>query len=240
MAAPTLTAVSPNGGSPTGGTVVKLTGTEFTGANFVHFGNLSAPFTVVSSTEITATVPQNQSLNGTYFSGPVGVTVSTPGGTNVGTGETTETFVYYTPQLASQVNKRTVEVVPIGSPKTTTPKSPASFFTFAGAESAHIPLVGNYSAFDYITVETNITELSGTPKITVSLEDSYDNGVTWEKTAGFTETAEVAAGTPIFTALDSEGKQFGPNLRLTLKTAAAGGAAGTITVYSQIAQALDK
>lgn len=240
MAAPTLTAVSPNGGSPTGGTTVKLTGTEFTGATFVHFGSLSASFKVESSTEIVATVPQNQSLNGTYFSGPVGVTVSTPGGTNVGTSESEETFVYYLPQLATQINKRTVETVPVGSPKTTTPKSPVSFFKFAAAESAHINLQGNYSAFDYITVETNIVELSGTPKITVSLEDSFDGGVTYEKTAGFTETAEVAAGTPIFTALDSEGKQFGPNLRLTLKTAAAGGAAGTITIYSQVAQALDK
>jgi hypothetical protein len=240
MAAPTLTAVSPNGGSPTGGTVVKLTGTEFTGTQFVHFGSLSAAFTVVSPTEITATVPQNQSLNGTYFSGPVAVTVSTPSGTNVGTGETTETFVYYQPQIAAQINKRTVETVPVGSVKTTTPKSPASFFTFAGAETAHINLQGNYSAYDYITVETNIGELSGTPKLTISLEDSFDNGLTWEKTIAFTETAEVVAGTPIFTAADSEGKQFGPTLRLALKTLAAGGAAGTFTIYSQTGAVLEK
>jgi Autotransporter beta-domain/IPT/TIG domain len=74
-AAPTVTAVSPNGGPSNSGISVVITGTNFTGATAVNFGANAAPsFTVNSATSITATSP-----NGT---GTVDITVTTPGGTS--------------------------------------------------------------------------------------------------------------------------------------------------------------
>jgi IPT/TIG domain/IPTL-CTERM motif len=66
-ASPVVTGVSPAGGPA--GTSVTITGTSFNNATVVDFGNVSAAFTYVSSTEITATVPSG-------FSGSVNVTVT--------------------------------------------------------------------------------------------------------------------------------------------------------------------
>ena len=74
-AAPTVTAISPATGPVTGGTTVTITGTGFTGATAVDFGNTAAAsFTVVSDTQITATTP----IGG----GAVDVTVTTPAGSS--------------------------------------------------------------------------------------------------------------------------------------------------------------
>jgi hypothetical protein len=71
-AAPTITSFSPPGGPV--GTFVTITGTDFTGATSVKFSdNKSAPFTVDSSTQITAVVPSGATT------GPISVT--TPLGT---------------------------------------------------------------------------------------------------------------------------------------------------------------
>lgn len=52
---PTVTGLNPASGPI--GTTVTITGTNFTGVTSVTFGGVSATFTVVSSTQITATVP---------------------------------------------------------------------------------------------------------------------------------------------------------------------------------------
>ncbi len=80
--APTLTDLSPASGDGCGGYTVIIYGTNLSGATSVSFGG-AAPktFTVVSSTEITATAPGG--------SGPVNVTVTTAGGTS-----NAETFTY--------------------------------------------------------------------------------------------------------------------------------------------------
>jgi IPT/TIG domain len=54
-AAPTITSFMPTSGPV--GTIVKITGTNFTGATSVTFNNVAATFTVNSATQITATVP---------------------------------------------------------------------------------------------------------------------------------------------------------------------------------------
>src|SRR6185312_11763820 len=77
VAAPVLSALSPMQGPSTGGNTVTLTGTGFTGATGVMFGAVSAAFTVVSSTQITATAPAAPVA-------PVEVTVVTPGGVSNG------------------------------------------------------------------------------------------------------------------------------------------------------------
>jgi hypothetical protein len=75
-APPTVTSVSPNTGAA--GTSVVITGTNLTGATWVHFGSAAATgFTVVSNTEITVPTP---AVTGT--SSAVDVTVTTPGGTS--------------------------------------------------------------------------------------------------------------------------------------------------------------
>src|SRR5207248_5064050 len=74
MAAPTVTAVSPNSGSTGGGTSVTITGTNFTSVSAVKFGANTSTFTVNSTTQITATAPAGSA-------GTVHITVTTPGGT---------------------------------------------------------------------------------------------------------------------------------------------------------------
>lgn len=57
--APTVTAVSPNGGPDAGGTAVTITGTNFSGATEVDFGsgNPATSLVAVSSTQITCVTP---------------------------------------------------------------------------------------------------------------------------------------------------------------------------------------
>jgi IPT/TIG domain/Right handed beta helix region/NHL repeat len=75
VAAPTVSAVSPNAGPTVGGTGVTISGTGFTGATAVSFGATSATsFSVTSNTSIAATSPAG--------SGTVDVTVTTSGGTS--------------------------------------------------------------------------------------------------------------------------------------------------------------
>ncbi|MFF5211569.1 IPT/TIG domain-containing protein [Streptosporangium sp. NPDC000396] len=75
VAAPVISSLNPNGGPVAGGTPVTITGTGFTGATSVKFGSTSAAFSVVSSTQITATSPPSPGP------GPcANVTVSGPGG----------------------------------------------------------------------------------------------------------------------------------------------------------------
>src|SRR5215471_14475435 len=71
---PTVTNVNPNTGPTPGGTSVTITGTNFSDATAVRFGNNAAgSFTVNSATQITATSPAGI--------GTVDVTVTTAGGT---------------------------------------------------------------------------------------------------------------------------------------------------------------
>jgi cyclophilin family peptidyl-prolyl cis-trans isomerase len=72
---PLVTGVSPAYAAPAGGAQVTITGSNFTGATAVKFGNTAATsFTFVSDTKITATAPAGTGL--------VNVTVTNPGGTS--------------------------------------------------------------------------------------------------------------------------------------------------------------
>ncbi|MEU2913760.1 IPT/TIG domain-containing protein [Streptomyces massasporeus] len=77
IATPNLTALVPAIGPTSAGTVVTLTGTDLATASAVTFGGTAVPFTVVSDTHITASVPAGPA-------GPVTVTVTTAGGTSPG------------------------------------------------------------------------------------------------------------------------------------------------------------
>ena len=76
VAAPTVTGVSPDGGTTGGGTSVTITGTNLTGATAVKFGTTAAAsYTVNSPTSMTAVSPAGSV-------GTVDVTVTTTGGTS--------------------------------------------------------------------------------------------------------------------------------------------------------------
>jgi hypothetical protein len=74
---PGVTEISPTVGSVTGGTLVKITGTNFTGASAVKFGTVvAANFKVESDTEDTAIAPKSAKT------GAFDVTVTTLAGTS--------------------------------------------------------------------------------------------------------------------------------------------------------------
>ena len=77
VAAPTVTAVSPNAGPTAGGTTVTITGTNFTGATAVDFGTDAGHqlHRRLATPQITADRPGRRA-------GTVDVTVTTPGGTS--------------------------------------------------------------------------------------------------------------------------------------------------------------
>ena len=80
IAPPAITSLSPDHGNP--GRQITINGADFTDASAVKFGSTDATnFTVVSDTEITATVPEG--------SGTIDVRVTTPAGTT-GTGSSDE------------------------------------------------------------------------------------------------------------------------------------------------------
>jgi IPT/TIG domain len=72
--APTISAFSPTSG--TVGTSVAITGSAFTGATAVTFNGVAAPFTVVSDSTVTATVPSGA------LAGPIVVTTPFGSGTS--------------------------------------------------------------------------------------------------------------------------------------------------------------
>jgi hypothetical protein len=85
---PTVTGLSPAEGPAVGGNTVTISGTEFTGATEVEFGNAPAAFTVIGATEITATVPA-------HAGGSVAVVVTTPEGSSSSGGNHGEPQVYF-------------------------------------------------------------------------------------------------------------------------------------------------
>jgi hypothetical protein len=81
LAPPAITSVSPNSGPPAGGTSVTITGSGFTGATGVAFGNVPATsLVVVSSAKITAVAPaQPAGLHNIYVTTPVGTSAAVEG-----------------------------------------------------------------------------------------------------------------------------------------------------------------
>lgn len=94
--APRVTGLSVSTGSTAGGSSVVITGTGLSGATAVSFGSLAASqVTVVNGSMITAVSPPEGS-------GPVEVSVTTPGGTSVVSSG--DTFTYIDPPSISAVS----------------------------------------------------------------------------------------------------------------------------------------
>ncbi|WP_432587038.1 IPT/TIG domain-containing protein [Streptomyces sp. HD1123-B1] len=164
--APVLSSVSPTQGPPAGGNTVTLTGSGFTGATAVLFGSTPATsFTVVSSTQITATAPPG--------TGTVQVTVVTPGGTSNGVGYT------YTsaPVLISAVPNQG----PAGGGNNVT-------LTGSGLSGATSVMFGSTPATSFIVVSaTQVVAIAppgtGTVQITVTTPGGTSNGVGYTYTS---------------------------------------------------------
>jgi hypothetical protein len=86
-APPTVSAVAPTSGPAAGGTLVKVTGTNMTGATSVKFGAADSPLIKVNSeTEVTAVAPPGNP-------GAVDVIVTTPTGTSTANAAARFTYV---------------------------------------------------------------------------------------------------------------------------------------------------
>jgi hypothetical protein len=78
VGAPFKAGLTPDSGATAGGSTVTITGTGLSTATAVNFGAASATPTVISDSRLTVTVPAGAAA------GPVGVSVTTAGGTNNG------------------------------------------------------------------------------------------------------------------------------------------------------------
>ena len=94
-AAPTVSDISPASGPAGGGTVVTLTGTGFTDATAVKFGNTAGTILTVADANIIVTSPL-------HSAGTVHVTVTTPGGTS--TPSNADNFTYTAAPTVSGIN----------------------------------------------------------------------------------------------------------------------------------------
>ncbi|TQF07954.1 cell surface receptor IPT/TIG domain-containing protein [Kitasatospora acidiphila] len=153
--APVLAVVSPASG-PVGSTVT-LTGSGFSGATAVHFGAAASSFTVVSATQITATVPAG--------SGTVLVTVTTPGGTSNGVAFT------YTP-VAPVLAVVSPASGPAGSTVTLTGSG------FSGATAVHFgAAASSFTVVSATQITATVPAGSGTVLVTVTTPGGTSNGV---------------------------------------------------------------
>ena len=150
--APTVTGFSPTSGPV--GTSVTLTGTNFTGATAVAFnGTSAATYSVVSATEITATVPTG-ATSGT-------IAVTTPEGTGVSSASFT---VGITPASPPTVTGFSPTSGPVGTSVTLTGTS----FTGATAVAFNGTSAATYSVVSatQITASVPAGATSGTVAVT--------------------------------------------------------------------------
>jgi hypothetical protein len=165
---PTVTAVSPNGGSTTGGGSVTITGTAFTNTTGVAFGKTAAATWLVNNDgNITATTPA-------HAAGTVDVTVTTTTATS--TTSTADDFTYGTPPGAP-TNVTATRGTGSATIKWTAPTS-----------TGGLPLVA-YVITPYLN---NVAE---TPKLYGLATNETVTGLQHGQSYTFTVTAVNAAGT---------------------------------------------
>ncbi len=172
VAAPTVTAVSPNAGPTAGGTTVVIIGTGFSAANgtgAVKFGATNATYTINSNTQITATAPANSA--GTYD-----ITVTTPGGTSATNASDQYTYVAaptvtaISPTSGPTAGGATVVITGTGFATATAVSfggSPATGFTV----NSNTQITATAPAGAAGTVDITVTTIGGTSATSAS--DQY-------------------------------------------------------------------
>jgi hypothetical protein len=119
---PSISSFAPTGGPA--GTAVTLTGSNLTGTTAVSFNGAAATYTVVSDSQISATVPAGAT------SGPIGVT--TPGGT----ASSSTSFTVTTPDFGLSASPSSQTIVRGGSTTYTVSVSPTGGFSASVSLSA--------------------------------------------------------------------------------------------------------
>jgi hypothetical protein len=171
---PTVSTVSPSGGSTAGGTAVTITGTNFASGATVTFGSAAATnVAVVSSTSITATTPAGGA-------GAVTVTVTNPG---VMSGSLTNGFTYMVGPTVTTVSPSSGPAAG-GTAVTITGTNFASgaTVTFGGAAATSLVVVSSTS----ITATTP-AHSAGAVTVTVTVY-----GQSGSLSSGFSYNAAVA------------------------------------------------
>jgi hypothetical protein len=168
---PTVTNVSPNGGSTLGGTAVTITGTNFAAGAAATFGGTAATnVVVVNSTTMTATTPA-------HAAGPVTVTVTVNGQS----GSLTNGFTYVTPPTVTSVAPNNGPVAG-GTAVTITGTNFAAgaTVTFGGTAATNVVVTNG-------TTITATTPGGSVGAVTVTVTNS--NGLSGNLTNGFTYVA---------------------------------------------------
>lgn len=189
--APEVTSIDPNTGETTGGDEVTITGDNFTGATAVNFGDTPAVFTVDDDETITATSPAASST------GPVSVTVTTPGGTSATS--SADEFTYEEPELlAPVISDVTVSsTTSSGATISWTTDTPASSQVHYGTTTSY----GSSSTYDGTPKTSHSVALTGLDEITTYQVQIASGNATATSTATTTvTTTSTASSTPL--ALD--------------------------------------
>ena len=199
----TLTSLSPTSGAA--GATITLTGTNFTGATAVRFNGASATYTVVSNTQITATVPAAATTGN--------VVVVNDGGTSNGLAFTV------IPSITS-INPGSG---PVGTSLTLTGSNltGAAAVNFAGGATATPTVLSSTSLT--VTVPTGAT----TGNVTVTTPNGTTAGVLFTVTAA---PMTVTARTPVRNARTAARST---NLALTFDRSLDAPTAANLRVFSQ-------
>ena len=188
-AVPTITSLSPATGPRTGGTVVTLTGTGLTRASAVRFGATTTTDVVrVSSTTLRVTAPA-------HATGPVDVTVTTPGGTSAATPATR--YAYGRPPVVS------------GLSVTAGPLTGGTVVTITGTDLAEATQVrfGSVPATGIVRVSDTTLRVTAPaqPEGTVAVRVTNANGTSPEATVG----RYTYVGVPAVTSLSTPAGPLG-------------------------------
>ncbi|NJQ00218.1 IPT/TIG domain-containing protein [Streptomyces zingiberis] len=178
VTAPVLITIAPTSGPTAGGNTVTLTGTGLTAVSQVRFGSIPVPFTVVSSTEITATAPPG--------TGTVTVTVRSSGGTSNGLA-----YTYVTAPVLSAI-------VPNNGPTTGGTTVVLTGTNLTGATG--VSFGGTPATSFTVDGPTQITAVApagtaGSVSVTVTTPGGPSNAVTYTYTAAVPVISNITPAT---------------------------------------------
>lgn len=191
---PTVTSISPTGGSTAGGTTVTVTGTNLSGATSVKFGATPATsINVASSTSLTAVSPAGSA-------GTVDVTVTTPGGTSATS--SADQFTYTAPLAPTITNVNVTNIGTSTATVTWNTDTPASSQVNYGTSASY----GSSTPLDTTATTSHSVMISGLSEATfyhVQAVSSNAVGTTTSSDVAFV-TASTASTTPLaVTSIDA-------------------------------------
>ena len=222
---PNISAVTPSVGTLASGTSVTITGTGFTGATAVKFGNQDATsFSVTSDTQITATAPSGTD-------GTVDITVTAPGGTSATSTADKFTYVGTAPTVilsTTTIGKTNLSTIPV----TITFSKDVTGFVIGDISVTN----GTASGFVQVTAQKYTVDITPTANGTVNVDlaagvarDIADQGNTAATTLSLIYD-NIAPTVTISTAYSSSTNNSPIALAILFSEAVTGFDVGDITV----------